>query len=107
MSKSTQRKFSRYVQGGTTDSSADKLGFWDRKELPKSDTDEVITLDPKYQHAPWLLAFDKYGSVELMWFIFQYNNILDPATEFVAGVKIRLPTNNRLHIELLANRPEV
>ena len=47
MIKSTQRKFSRYVQGGTTDSSADKLGFWDRKPMDKSDTDEVITLDSK------------------------------------------------------------
>ncbi len=107
MTKSTQRKNSRYVQGGITDSTADKLGFWDRAIMPKSDTDEVITLDSKYQYSPWLLAHEKYGTVELMWFIFQYNNILDPATEFVAGKKIRLPLSCRVQIELLNKRPEV
>lgn len=107
MIKSTQRKHSRYVQGGVTDSSADKLGFWDRTPMQKSDSDEVITLDSKYQHAPWLLAHEKYGTVELMWFIFQYNDILDPATEFVAGTRIRLPLSSRVQIELLNKRPEV
>lgn len=107
MTKSTQRKHSRYVQGGVTDSTADKLGFWDRTPMPKSYTDEVITLDSKYQHAPWLLAHEKYGTVELTWFIFQYNNILDPAVEFVAGTKIKLPLSSRVQIELLNKRPEV
>lgn len=107
MIKSTQRHKSRYTQGGTTDITADKLGFWDRFIMPKSDTDNIVILNPKYQHAPWLLAHEYYGSVELMWFIFQYNNILDPSTEFVAGAKIRLPSSSRVQLELLNKRPEV
>mgnify|MGYP001626840072 FL=1 len=105
--KSTSRRYSRYVQGGTTDSTENKLGFWDRKPLSKSDTDTFVTIDSKYQHSPWLLAFDTYGRVELLWLIFQYNDILDPAVEFVAGKRIRLPIPSRLHVDLLNSRPEV
>ena len=105
--KSTNRRYSRYTQGGSTETTETMLGFWDRKVLPKSDTDLVVTIDSKYQHSPWLLAFDTYGSVELMWLIYQYNNILDPLTEFISGKFIRLPSPSRLHIDILTSRPEV
>lgn len=104
---SKQRRYSRYVQGGQTGSTADRLGFWDRTIMSKSDDDDIVTIETHHQHSPWLLSFERYGTVELMWFIFQYNNILDPATEFVAGRKLRLPTHDRLHVELLTGRPEV
>lgn len=99
---SLKRRNSRYVQGGTTDKFANRLGFWQRRTFPKHDTDEIFTLDAKYQGKPWLLAHDKYQDVELMWFILQYNTILDVDTEFVAGKQLRLPTASRLFMDLLS-----
>jgi len=102
VTKSTNRRRSRYVQGGVTELKANKLGFWDKKKLPKDNTDQLYTISSKYSKKPWLLAHDKYGDVQLMWFILQYNTILDIETEFVAGKVISLPTTSRLKIDLLS-----
>lgn len=106
MSKnSILRRNSRYVQGGTTQRFANRLGYWQRRVFPRHDTDEVFTLDVKYDRKPWLLAYDKYRNVELMWLVLQYNTILDVETEFVAGKEIRLPTATRVFMDLLSNNP--
>ena len=101
-SRSTDRRNSRYVQGGSTDQFPDRLGFWVRRAFPQDNTDEFFTLTPRYDRRPWLLAFDKYHEVELMWFILQYNTILDINTEFVTGKVILLPTATRVRIDLLS-----
>lgn len=104
MISSLRRQNSRYVQGGETERFADRLGYWQRRIIPKHDTDEVFTLEAKYDRKPWLLAHDKYQDVELMWVILQFNTILDIETEFVAGRELRLPTSTRLFMDILSRR---
>jgi hypothetical protein len=99
---SVNRPKSRYSQGGTTEVLKNRIGYWDRRVFPTDSTDIVITLDNQYHRKPWLVAYDVYKDVELMWFILQYNNILDVDTEFVTGTVLRLPTTYRLRIGLLS-----
>lgn len=103
---SLKRTHSRYVQGGKTEKYADRLGYWDRYIFKKHPTDELYTIEPIYDRKCWLLANDRYNSVELEWFIYQYNTILDPHTEFVAGQQILLPTPNRLFNDILTKNRE-
>jgi hypothetical protein len=102
MVKSTDRSKSRYVQGGTTDIYPTRLGWWERRTFPKDISDEVFTITTKYHQRPHKLASDKYGFVEYMSFILQYNGILDINTEFVEGAIIYLPTSQRLSLDLSA-----
>lgn len=102
MTSSLDRVNSRYVQGGTTEDLPNRLGFWDRKVFPRDTTDRVITLEAKYDRRPWLLAHDLYKDSRLMWFLLQYNTIVDIDTEFVAGAEITYPTPYRLRVGLLS-----
>lgn len=102
MTNSLNRPNSRYVQGGTTEQFANRLGFWDRKLFPIDVTDTIITLEAKYHRRPWLVAHDFYRDSSLTWFVLQYNTILDIDEEFVTGAKIQLPTPFRLRVGLLS-----
>lgn len=73
-----------------------RLGFWNRKILIADNSDTTITLTPKYHMRPDLLAYDAYGKSTYAWVILQYNNILEPVTEFVVGTKIKLPSAQRI-----------
>ena len=102
MIKSTDRQNSRYVQGGQTDQFSNRVGFWQRRKFQKHQSDLIITIDARYDRKPWLVAYDKYNDVELMWFVLQYNTILDINTEFVVGKTIQIPTKSRLYIDILS-----
>jgi hypothetical protein len=101
--KSTDRRNSRYIQGGTTDLFNNRIGFWQRNKFPKHETDISFTIDSKSDRRPWIVAHNFFGDVELMWFVLQYNTILDVDTEFVAGKIISLPTPSRLFMDLLSS----
>lgn len=88
---------SRYVIGGTTDQTANRLGWWERTILAFQDDDQQITLtNPKYVGRPDLIAYDFLGAEEYEWLVLQYNTILFPLKELVLGVNIRLPSLSRL-----------
>lgn len=88
---------SRYVIGGTTEQTANRLGWWERTILEFQDDDQQITLtDPKYIGRPDLIAYDYLGDEEYEWLVLQYNTILFPRKELVLGVNIRLPALSRL-----------
>lgn len=95
-SSSANQPAGRYTKGGTVEQFDNRLGFWERKNFTDSPTDTLITLTPKYDQRPDLLAFDAYGKSSYAWVILQYNNILDPVGEFVVGAKIRLPSAQRI-----------
>ncbi len=101
LDKSTNFQKSRYVHGGTTDVYPTRLGWWSRRSFAKSDDDIFITLSARYHRRPWMVAFDYYGEHNLEWMILQYNSILDPNVEFVTGAQIRIPTAQRLGLEIL------
>lgn len=101
---STEINRSRFVQGGTTDRYPTRLGWWARRDMPKSDSDIIITINARYQYRPWIVAYDYYGSESMEWLVLQYNNILDTMEEFGIGAEIRLPTNQRLNLEILSKQ---
>jgi hypothetical protein len=88
---------SRYIKGG----SVDETGFWSRSIFVKSPDDLNITISKKYARKPELLAYDLYGSAGLMWFVLQYNDIINPYLEFVEGKAITLPTPIRFNAGML------
>jgi len=102
--KSNNVSNGRYSYGGGTVDFGNRLGWWDRANLPSSESDMSITITSKYAKRPDLLAYDLYGQSTLLWLILQYNNIIDVNTEFVEGTKLILPTKTRVMTELLNTR---
>lgn len=103
-SNATDIRESRYVQGGTTDRYRTRLGWWERKLFPQSDTDFTITILASEDRRPDLVAARIYGKSSLAWLVLQYNNIVDIQTEFTTGTEIRLPTQRRVMLDFL-NQP--
>lgn len=103
MARSTDKRNSRYVQGGETDIYEQRLGWWDRRDLPIADDDITFEITPEYNQRPDKVAFKVYGNRDLIWLVLQYNTILDIITEFVTGKTIRLPTPARVTGKLLIN----
>lgn len=66
-------------------------------------TDVYYELPRVYEHRPDLLAYDLYGDPRLWWVFAQRNpNKLskDPYFDFVAGIKIYIPTMDTLKAAL-------
>lgn len=101
MAKSTDNPISRYVQGGVTDVLEKSLGWWERIDIPKRDDDITYIVPVEYVIRPDLIAYDVYGSPDLLWLVLQFNNILDPTTELYAGKELRLPTPSRVRLSVL------
>ena len=97
MSSSTSSKLSRYVWGGSTARSSTHLHWWERRTLPKDNSDTFYVIEQIYERTNyWKLAFALYGIPELGMFILQYNSIMDPMKEFTEGRVIRVPTQARV-----------
>jgi hypothetical protein len=92
---------SRYLVGGQTVILRDSVGWWNRTIFSTSVDDVQLILGPKYHQKPYLVAHDIYGKADLMWFVLQYNNIIDVTTEFIEGITIMLPLPRRLQMNLL------
>lgn len=101
-SRSDQNRNSRYARGGDTELKGNKLGWWERTVFETSPTDVPFPISAKYHLRPDLLAADVYGRDELMWFILQFNTIVDLHTEFIEGAIIMLPLRTRVYGELLS-----
>ena len=94
----------RYGYGGGVVDLGNRLGWWERENIPKSVTDTSITIAPKYNKRPDLLAFDLYGNSTLMWVLLQFNNIVDVNAEFVTGAVLTVPSKTRVFTEILKKR---
>lgn len=98
--KSTNNRYSRFVQGGDSTVYVDRIGWWERREFAKDQSDVPFTITPEYDRRPSKLANDLYGKSQYMFFILQYNGILDIEVEFVAGNVILLPIPERAKYDL-------
>ena len=61
--------------------------------IPQSASDELYTIESRYDKRPDLLANDLFGTVQL-WWVFALRNpdlIEDPIRDFKSGIQIRLP----------------
>lgn len=101
MAKSTDNNKSRYLQGGETQILEKRLGWWERKIIPKRDDDLKFVITDKYVGRPDLISYDVYQTPDLMWLVLQYNNILDPTLEIVEGKELTLPTPSRVILSIL------
>lgn len=86
---------SRYVNTDITDF---YLDIWDSIEIPASASDIEIELGSQYHERPDKLAYDTYGTSRL-WWVFAVRNkdiLFDPIYDFKAGVRIFVPSQNRI-----------
>ena len=93
----------RYTAGGITTVNNGFQMYWDRKIFATDISDYKYTLEVVYHNRPDKLAKAIYDDESLDWFILQYNNIIDPFTEFVTDAVLYLPTKERLIGSLLTN----
>lgn len=98
MTDSTQnQKTSRYTRGGATEVSSRFLEWWERRDIEKDISDMVYSLESKYVGRPDLLAYAFYGDAKLKWVIMQYNDIIDPDLELVAGKLLLMPSLDKVN----------
>jgi hypothetical protein len=103
---SVLKKNTRYVQGGSTDVFPNSLGWWEKRmDIVRDDASDIIvpSLEKMYDKRPDMLSYVIYGRPDLKWLILMYNNIVDINEEFVAGVRLSLPTPARAFSEILTN----
>jgi len=78
----------------TTEQTNRSLGILDYTEIPKISGDVLYEIKSQYNYRPDLLSSDLYDDPNL-WWVFKSRNpsvLEDPIFDFVAGVKIYIPT---------------
>lgn len=68
------------------------------KDIRRDATDQLVTIESKYENRPWLMAWDQYGDSNYWWAIVLLNldQIRDPIYDFTSGKQIYIPTRDRL-----------
>jgi|TARA_B100002019_G_scaffold175292_1_gene151511 hypothetical protein len=67
-------------------------------KIPQSASDELYTIESRYDKRPDLLANDLFGTVQL-WWVFALRNpdkIIDPLEDFTSGTEIFLPSTTAI-----------
>lgn len=91
------KRYSRYLQGGHSELSGNKIAWWERTPISEDRVDDIIILiSTVYNKRPDLVAYDYYGSTEFEWVVLQSNDIVDINEEFVIGKTIRIPSRQRV-----------
>ncbi len=93
---SLYNKYSRYVAGGVTEAANNRLEWWERSQLPQSESDIVYVVENFYEGRLDLISAVFYDEPRWWWLIAQYNNIIDPAAEITAGRILYIPAKERL-----------
>lgn len=97
----TDSKQSRYVNGGETDRHSNRVGWWEKRNIPLADDDMLIIITKQTEKRPDLISFEVYGKAMYNWVVLQYNNIVDIEEELVVGKEIRMPTYSRLILSIM------
>lgn len=97
---STEQQYSRYVQGGLTDKHTSRLGWWERREIPRDESDYKMIVRSNEASRPDKISFRAYGTDKYAWLVLQYNNIVDQV-ELSPGKQILLPHQHRLMLDIL------
>ena len=66
--------------------------------IPKSISDDLYTIESRYENRPDLLAHEIYGTAKL-WWVFALRNpdiLVDPLEDFTAGKRIRIPSQESI-----------
>lgn len=98
----------RYEYGGRTETSDRFYEWWERRNFSiDPGSDFAYTIPDAFDRRPDLVSTAIYGSPEYAWFILQFNKIIDPTEEFVAGANLLLPTESRMNQLLSTKTPPV
>ena len=103
-SNSVENRGSRYVQGGETTVHPNRLGWWERGDIPQMNTDVVVRVQQREVGRPDLIAHRVFGKSTMMWLLLQYNNIIDINEEIVLGRRLRVPDGRRTLMDLMSGR---
>ena len=104
---SLAKRRTRMLDGGESEIKGNKIGWWERRSLPKNSvTDRIVKITEKYHKKPELVAKDYLGTTRLMWLVLQYNNIVDIEEEFIMGREIVLPSRPRAESEFTGRSPK-
>ena len=90
----------RYAGGGTTEVHNGFLEWWERYSFAKDASDSVYTVENANANRLDLIASIFYGDTGLAWLLAQYNNVIDPMTEVVAGRILLIPSRDRVSFML-------
>lgn len=73
-------------------------GYYKDINIPFDVTDDFITITPKYNQKPGLLANDLYGTPRLSWIFYYFNKdkMEDIIFDLKTGLTIRVPKKDRL-----------
>lgn len=74
-------------------------GYYEPIDIELDDSsDYYITIEPKYNQKPGLLALDLYGTERLEWIFYYFNKekMDDIIFSLKAGMTIRVPMKSRL-----------
>jgi hypothetical protein len=90
------RRKGRYVSGGVTEVSDNRLEWWERNVYTSDDNDVLYTIDQRTMGRLDIIAAMFLGESRLWWVLAQYNKILDPFAEIVPGARIYIPSAERV-----------
>jgi hypothetical protein len=71
------------------------LGIWEPGSLDLNNTATMqVTLEPKHNNRPDVLANELYGNPKLWWVFAQFNpdDLIDPIMDFQSGMTLVVPT---------------
>lgn len=92
------------VQGGTTDVVGNFLGWWEKREFPHDDINDLkFTITSDYAYRPDKIAYKLYGRDDFAWIVLQYNNIVDINEEMGVGAILRVPSYDRALFDITGN----
>lgn len=68
------------------------------RDIPNDPTDRFVVVENKYDQRPYNMAYDIYGSKDYWWvfMVMNLNLIRDPIYDFKGGLRLRIPTKERL-----------
>jgi hypothetical protein len=101
---SLNNSFSRYVGGGISETANGYITWWERIVFTTDPTDTTYIVENFYTGRLDLIASVFYNEPRYWWVIAQYNNILDPFSEIVAGRILLIPQMSRLQQMLLTQK---
>lgn len=74
------------------------LDVWQKRSIPPNASDRLLTVEPRYEGRPDLLAADLYGTPRLWWVLVVRNMdiLIDPIEDLKAGVQIFVPNKDTI-----------
>lgn len=97
---SVLRRDSRFVSGGETETGESGLEWWERTVFTTDSTDISYTVELKFAGRLDQIAALFLGEPRNWWVIAQYNNILDPYSEVIEGLVLKIPSADRVKLML-------